>query len=182
MGEALNCTQEEFLKKWGEACIEHDARIMAYHCTRHSNQNNFLKYGVLPLSNYLVKFNEARTAIKDNMILTYRFTKATGPFFYISYRAAKKSGKHYLKSGAEIFNVKEGSLLNNVPEESLPLIIHCDLPFSILPSQKLYAYYALRAFFEIIDPDGEPIGFEGASIDLKGRALDPKYIVKIEEV
>ena len=69
------------------------------------------------------------------------------------------------------------------PENSIPLIIHCEIPFSILPNKKYNIFCTLKAYLNFLDPeDGAEDLFEGAPIDLNGNPLKPKYIVRIEEI
>jgi hypothetical protein len=70
-----------------------------------------------------------------------------------------------------------------IAEKLRPLIIHCAIPFSILPVDNYYIFCMLRGYFLFIDLDDDSANlFEGYSIDLCGSSLDPKYILKIEEI
>ena len=74
-------------------------------------------------------------------------------------------------------------LVSTESEESIPLIIHCAIPFEILPNKNYYTFCILRAYFNFLDPEDDTEDFfEAYSIDLNGNALDPQYIVRIEAV
>ena len=78
----------------------------------------------------------------------------------------------------------EGRHVDVDPEQSFPLLIHCAIPYSIIPDPEGYlAFCILSAYFNFIDPTDESnLSFEGYSIDLKGTILDPCHIVRIEEI
>jgi hypothetical protein len=100
----------------------------------------------------------------------------------LSYKSAKDPNNHYFK-GPEILLGVAGHQPDNDPKRSIPLIVHCEIPFSILIEGNYYIFCALKAYLNFLDPEDESVNlFYGASIDLKGMSLDPKYIVEIEEV
>jgi hypothetical protein len=138
---------------------------------------------------------------KDRM-WKYRSGEGTGPYFFISYKEAKSPNNDFHKSGSEIWWLCIDHLLrycheNNIDtacsdrivlrriisDRLLPFIIHCEIPYSMIPFKDNCAFYMLRAFFAFIDPqDDFEDFFSGNSIDLKGQTLEPKYISQIEEV
>ncbi|MFC1867189.1 hypothetical protein ACFL0H_03540 [Thermodesulfobacteriota bacterium] len=69
------------------------------------------------------------------------------------------------------------------PAKSVPLIIHCAIPYSILSEKDYFAFCVLIAYFNSLDPEDDLNNlFDGYSIDLKGKGLDPRHIVKIEQI
>ena len=113
----------------------------------------------------------------------YRATTGAGPCFFLSYQDAKNPNHPYCQRGPEVLLGCKGKQQNNISSESIPLIIHCAIPFSILPDFKYYVFCILRAYFIFIDPEDDSGNlFEGYSIDLMGKALDQQHIVKVEEL
>jgi hypothetical protein len=184
ISEYLDQTSEEFLNKWNKKCVTHGARIMGYHCTRHSNKEVFAEKGILPLSNETIKiFEDRNQSMKAKGMWEYRSQRGPGPYFLLSYADAKNPSNHFCNSGPEILLACAGYQVDVDPVRSIPLIIHCAIPYSILPDKDYYAFCILIACFNSIDPEDDSNNlFEGYSIDLKGNALDPQYIVKIEEI
>jgi len=132
----------------------------------------------------------------------YRSGKGAGPYFFLSYKNAQMSDNFFHASGTEIWWLFVDILLSYcqnrkiafpcsdrnecrkiIAGELRPLILHCAIPFSTLPTDDYYIFCMLRAYFLFIDPEDDSDNlFEGYSIDLCGNSLDPKYIVKIEEI
>lgn len=184
VSESLGQRSAEFLNAWNQRCVTHNTKIMGYHCTRHSNKEVFVKKGILPLSDETIRLFEDRnqTPQAKNM-WEYRSQRSPGPCFLLSYKYAKNPDNHFCLKGPEILLACAGHHVDADPEKSIPLIIHCAIPYSILPDKEYYAFCILRAFFNFIDPEDEASNlFEGHSIDLKGNSLDPQYIVRIEEI
>lgn len=179
----LNHEAQEFLNIFVQKCRTHNARIMGYHCTRHSDKNVFLKNGILPLSEEIIKFPKNQKTEKADRMLEYRLTRGPGPYFFLSYTNAKDPNNYFCQKGSEILMACNGQQQSDISSESIPLIIHCAIPFSILPDHTYYMFCILRAYFIFIDPEDDSENlFEGYSIDLKGKPLGPQYIVKIEEL
>lgn len=182
ISNSLQCSSEYFLKTWEKRCSENNARIKGYHCTRHSNKEVFYKNGILPLSQETVEIDQDQTRSEASDIWNHRSTVGAGPYLCLSYKSAKAPNNQYFK-GPEILLGVDGHQPNNDPQRSSPLIVHCEIPISILSDKNYYIFCALKAFLNFLDPEDESVNhFDGASIDLKGRSLDPEYIVKIEEV
>jgi len=100
----------------------------------------------------------------------------------LSYKSAKDPNHNFF-NGPEILLAVAGHQPSNNSKKSLPLIIHCEIPFFILPNKDYYTFCTLMAYFNLLDPENDTENyFKGYSIDLKGMALDPKHIVKIEEI
>jgi hypothetical protein len=179
----LGMTLGEFLNIWTQKCSTYNVRIMGYHCTRHSNKKVFIEKGVLPLSNETIKIIEDKQNTETKRIWERRSQGSPGPYFLLNYSDAKSSGNHFLIYGPEILLACAGYQVNFDPAKSTPLIIHCAIPYSILPDKDYYTFCILRAYFNSIDPeDGSNNLPEGYSIDLKGTALDSQYIVRVEEI
>jgi hypothetical protein len=174
---ALGLTSEQFLFEWNQRCIRHDAKIMGYHCTRHSNKQVFTEKGILPLSEETIKLSdETNQTPKEKSMWEYRSQQTPGPWFLLSYKCAK-SPNHFCRKGPEILLACPGH-----PAMSVPLIVHCAIPYSILSEKDYFAFCILRAYFNFLDPEGDLTNwFEGYSIDLKGKALGPQYVVRIED-
>jgi len=60
ISNCLGCTSEEFLKSCEKKCTEHDAKLMGYHCTRHSNKEVFTRNGILPLSEETINLSQTQ--------------------------------------------------------------------------------------------------------------------------
>lgn len=143
---------------------------------------------------------ELTQKVAEDSIWKYRSSTGTGPYFLISYKEAKNPDNDFHKSGPEIWWLCTDHLLRYCHKHNidiactdrftlrdiisgalLPFIIHFEIPYSMIPFKDGCASFMLRAFFTFIDPedDFEEV-FSGKSIDLKGQALDPKYIDRIE--
>jgi hypothetical protein len=141
--------------------------------------------------------------IKNNSSWKYRSGKTPGPYFFLSYKDAKSTNNYFHKYGTELWwpfvdimlrycqNKKDiafpcsdrNKCREIIAGKLSPLIIHCAIPFSILPSHNYYIFCMLKAYFLFVDPEDDSDNlFEGYSIDLCGKTLDPKYIFKIEEI
>ena len=178
----LECASEEFSKTWEQKCIIHNARFMGYHCNRHSDKDVFIEKGILPLSEEIIKPTQNQKRWDAGKIWSYRTTRGSGPYLFLSYKSAKKSDNPFFK-GPEILLAVNGHQPNSNSEKSIPLIIHCEIPFSILPNKNYYTFCTLKAYFNFLDPEDDSGDlFEGSSIDLNGNPLEPKYIVRIEEI
>ncbi len=184
VSESIGQSPEEFLDVWNNKCVTHDAKIMGYHCTRHSNPKVFSEKGILPLSNKTIRINKDKErSVEAKEMWEYRSQKTPGPYFLLSYRFAKNPVNHFCSNGPEILLACTGYQVNADKAQSVPLIIHCAIPYSILPDKDYYAFCILLSYFNFLDPEDDPTNlFEGYSIDLKGNTLDPQYVVKIEEI
>jgi hypothetical protein len=177
-----NQTSEEFLNIWNQKCSTNSAKIMGYHCTRHSNKRVFTRNGIVPLSENTIEIYENQNVEAEEM-WKYRSKKEPGPHFLLSYKFAKRQNNSFCSHGPEILLSCAGQQTNVDSTKSIPLIIHCEIPYSILHEKHYFAFCILRAYFNIIDPEPEDnLNFDGYSIDLKGTVLDPQYIVKMEEL
>ena len=178
----LNQTSEEFMNIWNQKCSKNSAKIMGYHCTRHSNKMVFVKNGIVPLSKNTIEINENQNVEAEEM-WEYRSKKDLGPCFLLSYKFAKRQNNSFCIHGPEILLACVGQQTNVDSTKSIPLIIHCEIPYSILHEKHYFVFCILRAYFNIIDLEPEEnLNFDGYSIDLKGTILDPQYIVKVEEL
>ena len=180
----LGWTSARFLYEWDQRCIDNDTKYMGYHCTRHSDIRIFIEKGVLPLSEETIKlFEEKDQTEQEKSMREYRFQRSPGPFFLLSYKCAKSPENHFCLKGPEILLGCVGHHVNVDPTKSVPLIIHCAIPYLLLSEKEYFAFCVLRAYFNFLDPEDDLDDlFDGYSIDLKGRVLDPRYIVRIEEV
>ncbi|VAX33784.1 hypothetical protein MNBD_NITROSPIRAE03-1273 [hydrothermal vent metagenome] len=178
----LGCTSEEFLKSWEKKCTEHDAKLMGYHCTRHSNKEVFAINGILPLSEETISLSQTQERSDAENLWDYRSNRGPGPYFFLSYKSAKNPDNHFFK-GPEILLAVDGHQPGSNSEKSIPFIIHCAIPFSILPDKNYYTFCILRAYFNFLDPedDAEDI-FDAYSIDLKGNVLDSQHVVRTEDI
>jgi hypothetical protein len=179
----LNQTKEEFMDIWDQKCSTYSIKIMGYHCTRHSNKNIFSENGIMPLSEENLKINDVQS-VEAKEMWEYRSQQEPGPFFLLSYKFAKRPNNSFCSHGPEILSACNGYQMNADPAGLIPLIIHCAIPYSILPDsdKNYYAFSILKAYFNFIDPDDDSDNlFEGSSIDLKGSKLDPEHIVHIEK-
>jgi len=185
ISNSLDCSPRDFLKIWEQKCLKHDAMLMGYHCTRHSNESVFTNKGILPLSEKTIEISSVQKNIAAKETWGYRSTSGVGPYFFLSYKAAKNPDNHFYLSGPEILLAVDGHQPTNNPAESIPLIIHCAILFSIIPNKKFCTFCIVKAHLIFLDPDPEDDSenlFEGSSIDLHGCALDPQHIVKIEKI
>ena len=178
----LKCSSEQFLKLWEEKCIIYGAIVRAYHCTRHSDKEVFIKNGILPLSKKTIEISQNQQRPDAEEKWNSRSELRPGPNFYLSYKSAKNPNNHYF-NGPEILLAANGHQPTSNPEKSIPLIIHCEIPFSILPNKKYNIFCTLKVYLNFLDPeDSTEDLFEGTAIDLNGNPLKPKYIVRIEEI
>ena len=183
ISEKISCPSERFQNIFSKRLVGLKYQIMGYHCTRHNNKISFIENGILPLSKGTIKFSEKQDSEHAENILKYRFNKGTGPYFFLSYNSAKDPINHYCNFGAEILLGCNGKQLNSEISEAKPMIIHCSIPFSILPDHKYYIFCLLRAYFNFIDPIEETENlFSDYAIDLKNKTLSPKHINRIEEL
>ena len=179
----LDCVSRDFLTIWEQKCLDHDAMLMGYHCTRHSNKSVFTDNGILPLSEKTIAISSVKKNIKVKEAWEYRSKIGVGPYFFLSYKAAKNPDNYFCRNGPEILLTCAGHQPTNISEKSIPLIMHCAIPFSILPNKKYYTFCILRAYFNLLDPEDDSGNlFESYSIDLNGMALKPQHIVRIEEI
>lgn len=182
VSSCLGLVSDRFLAEWNQRCIDSEMKLMGYHCTRHSDKGVFREKGILPLSEETVKLNdyESQTAQRIYLI-NYRYNQSPGPSFFLSYNRAKKPDNHFF-NGPEILLACDGHHVGVDNAKSFPLIIHCAIPYSLLSVKDYFAFCILRAYFNFLNPeDGSENFFDGYSIDLRGKALDPKHIVKIEK-
>jgi hypothetical protein len=181
---SLGLTPAQFLNEWNQRCISHDAKIMGYHCTRHSDKQVFAEKGILPLSEETIRLSEdTNQTPQAKSMWEYRSQRSPGPWFLLSYKCAKSPDNHFSLRGPEILLACTGHHIDVDPAKSVPLIVHCAIPYSILSEKDYFALCILRAYFNFLDPEDDLTNlFEGYSIDLKGKGLDPQYIVRIEEI
>lgn len=166
----IDQSPQDFLNKFTKKCSAHDARIMGYHCTRHGDKDVFIKNGILPLSEETIKLQKDQKTPEAEQLQRYRTTAGSGPYFFLSYQNAKYPDNHYCQHGPEILLGCNGQQQNNISSESIPLIIHCAIPFFILPDPKYYVFCILRAYFIYIDSEDDSGNlFKDYSIDLKGN-------------
>ena len=215
---ALSMPYEDFNREFGDRCQKLDLRIMAYHCTRARHTQVFLKSGILPLTEKVLwDFLSESTAAFSNLLLSkddknaivwrimqteawnYRATTGAGPYFFLSYQAARDEGNDFLKSGSEIWWICVDNLSQYCYENDIELpttnrvewrekigqnknavIVHCLMPYSLLPNNPYYVFCMLRSFFNNFDPEDDLS--ETVSIDLRGKALGLQYIAEIEQM
>ena len=182
VSEYLNQTSNEFVTKWNEKCSTYDTKIMGYHCTRHSNEKVFAENGVLPLSDETITIAEN---INNNIVAKEtwesRSQKSPGPWFLLSYEDAKNPNNDYCINGPEILRACSGHQPNVDTANSIPLILHCAIPYSMLHDKNYFIFCILRAYFNFIDPE-DGFNFNGYSIDLAGRKLEPMHIINYEKI
>ena len=180
---SLHQTPEEFLIVWNQKCITHDARIMGYHCTRHSDKKVFTEKGILPLSDETIRICEdKKQGVEASGMWGYRSKQKPGPYFMLSYKWAKNPENRFCTDGPEILLACAGDQVNGDKSRSIPLIIHCAIPYTILQEKDYFAFCILRSYFNFLDPEDDSTNlFEGYSIDLGGNALDPQYVIEAEE-
>ena len=183
ISEKIHCSPEEFKTAFSSRLVNQGVKLMGYHCTRYSNKESFIKKGILPLSNSTIQFPEKQDSNIAENTLEYRLNKGPGPYFCLSYASAKDPNNHYCNFGAEVLLGCNGKQENNDSSQLKPMIIHCSIPFSLLPDHEFYIFCILRAYFSIIDPSDETENlFYDYAIDLKNQTLPPKCILKIEEI
>jgi hypothetical protein len=178
----LDLTNNEFVTIWNEKCSMNSAKIMGYHCTRHSNKEVFIQKGILPLSNETIKIYEQQSqTIEAKEMWEYRSKRSPGPWFLLSYKDAKNPNNYFCNYGSEILRACSRHQPNVDSASSIPLILHCAISYSLLRDKNYYSFCILRAYFNFIDPEDD-LNFEGYSIDLHGTTLEPQYIIRVEEL
>jgi hypothetical protein len=180
----LGWTSAQFMNEWDRRCIGNNTKFMGYHCTRHSDERVFIEKGVLPLPEDTIRLSEdkGQTALGKNM-WEYRTQRSPGPCFLLSYKCAKSPENHFCLKGPEILLACAGHHVDVDPAKSVPLIIHCAIPYSALSEKDYFAFCVLRAYFNFLDPEDDLNNlFDGYSIDLKGKGLDPRHIVRVEKI
>ena len=180
----LGLTSAQFMNEWDQRCIGKNVKFMGYHCTRHSDKRVFLEKGILPLSEETVRLSDDSSQIaQETSIWEYRSQRSPGPWFLLSYKCSKKPDNYFCLKGPEILLGCAGRHIGVDPAKSVPLIIHCAIPYSFLSEKDYFAFCVLRAYFNFLDPEDDSGDlFDGYSIDLRGKALDPRHIVKIEAI
>jgi len=126
-----------------------------------------------------------------------------GPYFLMSYKEAKISYNDYHQNGPEIWWLfidhflkycseneirmpfSDRAALRDIISKALtPFIIHCRIPYSMIPAKDWCTFNILRALFTFIDheydPDDDPKEISNKAIDLNGQTLEPKYFNRIE--
>lgn len=122
-----------------------------------------------------------------------------GPNFFFSYQYARNQNNDFLKSGSEIRSVCVDKTIQYCSENNIrvpanngsewreriarnmkPIIIHCLIPYSILPNKPYCSFCMLKSLFNNLDPEDNFI--EDATLHLGGTSLDPKHIIDIEEL
>jgi hypothetical protein len=121
----------------------------------------------------------------------------------MSYKEAKIPDNDYHQNGPETWWLFIDHLLEYCREKQIhipcsdkatlrgmiskaltPFIIHCRIPYSIIPSKDWCTFNILRALFTFIDPDDDPDDdpkeISNRAIDLNGQSLEPKYFNRIE--
>ena len=178
----LGCTSTQFMNEWDRRCIGNNTKFMGYHCTRHSDERMFIEKGVLPLSEDTIRLSEdkGQTTLGKN-IWEYRSQRSPGPFFLLSYKCAKSPENYFCLRGPEVLLSCAGHHVDVDSAKSVPLIIHCAIPYAALSEKDYFAFCLLRAYFKFLEPEDDLDNlFDGYSIDLKGNGLDPRHIVRIE--
>lgn len=180
----LGWTSEQFLNKWDQRCIANNTKFMGYHCTRHNDKRVFIEKGVLPLSEETIKLSEDKgQTAQGKSMWEYRSQRSPGPWFLLSYKCAKDPKNHFCLKGPEILLACAGHHVDVDPTKSIPLIIHCAIPYLALSEKDYFAFCVLRAYFNFLDPEDDLNNlFDGYSIDLRGKGLDPRHIVSIEQI
>lgn len=142
----------------------------------------FARNGILPLFEETINLSQTQKRPDAENLWVYRSKRGSGPYFVLSYKSAKNPDNHFFK-GPEILLAVNGHQPGSNSEKSIPFIIHCAIPFSILPDKNYYTFCVLRAYFNFLDPEDETENFfEAYSIDLKGNVLDPQHIVRKEDI
>lgn len=180
----LGLTSAKFLDEWDRRCMANGTKFMGYHCTRHNDKGVFLEKGILPLSDETVRLSESKSqTAQGRSNWEYRSQRSPGPCFLLSYKCAKKPDNHFCLRGAEVLLGCVGYQVGVDPAKAVPLIIHCAIPYPLLFGKDYFAFCVLCAYFNFLDPeDGSGDLFDGYSIDLRGKALDPRHIIRIEEI
>jgi len=180
----LGWTSAQFLTEWDQRCIDSNTKFMGYHCTRHSDKRLFIEKGILPLSEETIRLSEDKSQTPQGKgMWEYRSQRSPGPWFLLSYKCAKKPENHFCLKGPEILLGCVGHHVGADSAKSVPLIIHCAIPYSLLSEKDYFAFCVLRAYFNLLDLEDDLSDlFDGYSIDLRGNVLDPRHIVRIEEI
>jgi hypothetical protein len=180
----LGWTSAQFLTEWDQRCIDNKTKFMGYHCTRHSDKRVFSEKGILPLSEETIKLSEDKSqTAQGKSMWVYRSQTSPGPWCLLSYECAKSPENHFCLKGPEILLAYCGHQVGVDTDKSIPLIIHCAIPYPALSGKDYFAFCVLRAYFNFRDPEDDLNNlFDGHSIDLKGKALDPRHIVRMEEI
>jgi hypothetical protein len=137
-----------------------------------------------------------QSIVRDNK-WKYRSCMGSGPYFWMSYKEAKNPDNDYHQNGPEIWWLFVDQLLRYCHEKTIhipysdrdalrgiisealmPFIIHCEIPYSMIPSKDWCAFNILKACFTFIDPEDDPE--TSGWIDLNGQILEPKYFCRIE--
>lgn len=215
----LSIAPQDFNRKFKESCDRLDLWLMAYHCTRSSRTEDFIKNGILPLneavlwaflSELTVAFPTFSLSKKEKESVILRVTQTdtwtsrltltgTGPYFFLSYQEAIKQDHDFLRNGSEIWWTCLDSLIQYCSENNIatptadrnewrakislnmsPLVICCSMPFSFLSDNPYYSGCMLKSYFNYLDPEDDFL--ESGGLDLKGKKLDPQYIVGIERL
>jgi hypothetical protein len=140
IAHSLCITYEDFIREFKDRCNNLDLRIMAYHCTRSRRPQDYLKHGILPLSEKVlcaflsessVAFptfslsEEDKESIIGRVIQTdawnYRGGTGAGPYFFLSYQEAKDQNNDFLRSGSEIWWVCVDNLIQYCSENYIRL-------------------------------------------------------------
>lgn len=122
-----------------------------------------------------------------------------GPNFFLSYQEAKKQDHDFLRNGSEIWwtcvdrllqycsenniaapTADRNELRTQISQNTIPLVIFCLIPFSLLSEDPYYSGCMLKSYFDYLDPGDDFL--KGGGINLKGKKLDPQYIVDIERL
>ncbi len=180
----LGLTSAQFLYEWDKRNIDNNTKFMGYHCTRHSDKRVFIEKGILPLSEETIKLSQEKHQTEQGKRLwEYRYQRSPGPWFLLSYKSAKSPENHFCLKGPEILLGCVGFHVDVDPAKSVPLVIHCTIPYSFLSEKDYFAFCVLRAYFNFLDPEDDVNNlFDGYSIDLKGKILAPLHIVRIEDI
>jgi hypothetical protein len=132
----------------------------------------------------------------------YRLAKP-GPYFLLSYKEATIPDNDYHQNGPEIWWLfvdhfimychekkiripcsDRASLRCMISKALTPFIIHCKIPYSMIPSKDYCTFNILKTFFTSIDPDYDsgdaPEEISNKAIDLNGQTLEPIYFNRIE--
>lgn len=137
----LSIAREDFDRRFKESCHRLDLRLIAFHCTRSSRPETFIKNGILPLNEEVLWAFLSESAIalsafplsyedKKNFIM--RFTKSdtwlsrvtvtgVGPYFFLSYQEASNKDNHFLRNGSEICWAFVDSLIQYCRERNITL-------------------------------------------------------------
>jgi hypothetical protein len=146
------------------------------------------------------QIDEIVQSITEDSLWKYRSGIGVGPYLFLSYTDSKKPDNDFNNNGSEItwlfidyflkycrlHSIDPGfpdrfTFREAISQKLIPFIIHCEIPFSMICHKDYLTFCILRAFFNFIDPEDISI-FEGCSIDMRGKTLEPKYIVLIEQL